>query len=256
MLTMIWYLLSCSSEVPVPAVSPVPDLSFTMGGTCCPIGEGPWNIEKGTADANGVFTGASSIGRIWSFDSTTDLDGNSSTRDWYEYAERVSGAGVWEWMKSGVAWRATVFSPIDQPDIKCNVTGYLKCQEYEVYTANVSDPSDEQAAQPATGDRVRLTAEYHAEGQYKVWATFQSATPTTKTGWLFTKVVTGVRQEVWCMPSGWSWPRRTATGQDAVTWVMKWYAAPPSSLPTDIASCNAISGVSGTASLQSDSIKL
>ena len=108
MLIMFGCLLSCVRGVPVPVVSPVPDLSFTLGGTCCPIGEGPWNIEKGTADANGGFTSSASIGRIWSFDGATDLDGNSATRDWYEYAERVSGAGVWEWMKSGVDRKSVV----------------------------------------------------------------------------------------------------------------------------------------------------
>ncbi len=256
MFSLIWVMLSCKHPVPVPEVTPAPTLSYTVGGTCCPIGEGPWNIEKGSADADGVFTTSSAvIGRIWSFDSSTDLDGSTSTRDWYEYAEREAPSGTWEWMKSGVAWRATVNAPSDQPDIKCNVTGYLKCQEFEVYTANVGDPSDEQTARPASADRVRLPAEYHAPGQYKVWATFAAAGPTTVVGWYFTKVVSGVRQEVWCLPSGWSWPRRSG-GQDAVTWVMRWHAPLPAALPTNIATCNAIPDVSGTASLQSNTIKL
>ena len=256
MFNLIWVVLSCMDPVPVPEVTPTPTLSYTAGGACCPIGEGPWNIEKGAADTSGGFTSQVPIGRIWSFDSPDDLDGSTSTRDWYEYAERVSTAGTWAWMSSGVAWRATMKASMDQPDINCNVAGYLKCQEYEVYTANVSNPSDEQTARPAAGDRVKLPAEYHAPGQYKVWATYDAASPTTVVGWYFTKVVSGVRQEVWCLPSVWSWPRRQAAGQESVTWVMRWHAGPPTALPTNIATCNAIPDVSGTASLQSNSIKL
>jgi len=257
---MLVFLLACPSTFPkVPPVT-APVSSSVVVSACCTLGDGPVLVRKGTIQ-NGAFVDGGEIGRMWAFDDTADLDGDANTRDWYEYAEKKSGSGVWSWMTATQAWKLTVpaLTPSQLPH-KCNDSGYLKCQEFEVATANanppgVGDPKTESlTARVDPGKRERLT-QYHAEGTYKVTATWDSG--ATMTAWYHTKAATGGRQEVWCEPSGWSWPRRDPSGPDvAVSWVLNRTGNAPATLPTDPTSCGNLPDGTATAAVQSNSVKL
>ena len=46
------------------------------------------------------------------------------------------------------------------------------------------------------------------------------------------------RHEAFCLPTGWSWPKRAVEGHGAVTWTMTWEAALTGAPPGNLAACN------------------
>lgn len=251
---IVGLLAGCEEAIVVP---PVPaDPSPTTGYTppCCAISDGPWGVEGGSLDTNGDFQSTGAIGKIWAYDPTTDLDNDPNTKDWYEYAERMNT--VWYWPSSGKPWRVHV-EPLTTSQLpeKCLESGYQKCQEYQAFTSTLSDPAAELMPARPLGQKRILLADYFAEGKYRVRAYF-AGTPTPQTAWFITKGSLGTRQEVFCIGSGFSWPRRTTPGKAAVDWVIDYNGAAPATLPANPTDCGNLPDGTATSALRSDAIKL
>ncbi len=247
-------LVGCGENIVVPPVPADPSATTGYKPPCCAISDGPWGVEGGTLDANENFQPTGAIGRLWAYNPSNDLDSDPATRDWYEYAERMDT--VWYWPSSGKPWRVhvSVLSPSQLPE-KCLVSGYQKCQEYQAFTATLSDPAAELVPARPLGQKRILLADYFAEGKYRVRAYF-SGTNTPLTAWFITKGSGSTRQEVFCIGSGFSWPRRSSSGNVAVDWVIDYNSTVPATLPATTADCGNLPDGTATYALRSDAIKL
>lgn len=237
----------CTPSAKPPPVDTIPPAD--PGGVvaaCCAIGDGPWHVK--IKDVGGKELGA---GRLWAEpEGRTEVDGNSATKDWYEYAER-NNSGAWHWLDAGHSWSVSVEDTDGPAD--CGTEGFLPCQSIGAITSNINVPSAVFIDATLAGASKPVDA-YHAEGTYIVTATWPNG--AKKKAWFYTKRTgPGVHAEAFCVPAGWRWPQREEAGKLKVTWDIVHNGPLPSVLPTDTASCPTLPGGASAVKWQSDTIK-
>lgn len=202
---------------------------------CCVIGEGPWDIY---VDQSRLTSSLNLSAQIWAHSS--DPDSKPETHDWNEYLDKEDANFVW--LSPGHTW--FVRTSADEGS-----AGGLDCgsenNKCEKFTA-LAVPKDPGAIllekePPASGV---TTPQYHAPGRYKITMTKVRAgnIEGTATGLFYTVTnATGGRDEAFCRPAGWSWPRREQTSfptKPGVEWQMEW-DADATAVPATLSDCPA-----------------